>query len=104
MATIVVRARARLDVDGIFAYIAADNLDAAIRVDDAITAAFQVLAENPKAGALCEFTEADLADLRYWPVKKYRNYLVIYRPLASGVEVVRVVHAATDLLRAVRGT
>jgi toxin ParE1/3/4 len=104
MPTIIVRSEARSDIDGIFVRIAHDNFDAAVRVDDAITEAFRLLSDNPNAGAACEFPEADLADLRYWPVKKYRDYLVIYRPLADGVEVVRVIHAATDMRRAFRGT
>lgn len=104
MPTIAVRAAAREDIDGIFVRIAADNFDAAVRVDDAIVAAFHVLANNPLAGPLCEFPEPHLADLRFWPVKKYRSYLVVYRRIQGGVEVVRVVHAATDMRRAFRGT
>jgi toxin ParE1/3/4 len=104
MATIVVRSAARRDIDEIFVRIALDNFDAAVRVDDAIVSAFHMLADHPQAGALCGFSEADLADVRYWPVKKYRNYLVLYRPLPDGIDVARVIHAATDIRRAFGST
>jgi toxin ParE1/3/4 len=103
MRTIAVRLEARRDIDGIFVRIAADNFDAAIRVDDAIIASFHLLAENPSAGARCEFPQADVADLRFWPVKRYPDYLVIYRPLADGIDVVRVIHGAMDMDRVIRG-
>ncbi|CAA9439451.1 MAG: hypothetical protein AVDCRST_MAG64-4058 [uncultured Phycisphaerae bacterium] len=104
MPPLIVRDAARQDVDDICSRIAAGNLPAALRVYDSIRGEFALLARHPGAGPSCEFPEPDLADLRFSPVKKYRSYLVIYRPLADGVEVVRVIHAATDMRRAFRGT
>jgi toxin ParE1/3/4 len=103
MPKVEVRDAARQDIKDIFARIAADNRAAALRVHDAIVAEFDLLARHPGAGPSCDFPEPDLADLRFSPVKRYRAYLVIYRPLVDGVEVVRVIHAATDLGRAFRG-
>jgi toxin ParE1/3/4 len=103
MPTLIVRDAARQDADDIFTRIAPDDLGAALRVYDAIHAAFDLLATHPLAGPLCEFPETDLRDVRFWPVKNYRNYLVIYRPRDDGVEVIRVIHAATDMRRAFRG-
>jgi plasmid stabilization system protein ParE len=62
-----------------------------------------LLVSTPGAGPRCEFPEEDLADFRFWPVKKYRNYLVLYRPLPDGIEVTRVIHAAMDMRQAFRG-
>ena len=45
-----------------------------------------------------------VADLRFWPIKRYRNYLVMYRPLDDGVEIIRVLHGARDLAAAMRET
>jgi len=99
MPALIVRDAARQDVDEIFWRISADDFAAALRVFDAIEAAFKLLSETPGAGPTCEFSEPDLSDIRFWPVKRYRNYIVIYRPITDGVEVIRVIHAATDLLR-----
>lgn len=70
---------------------------------DSIHAQVELLAAHPGAGPSCEFPKPDLADLHFSPVKKYRSYLVIYRPLPDGAEVVRVIHAATDMRRPFRG-
>src|SRR4051794_22674623 len=99
MPTLIVRDVARQDVDQIFLRISSDDLSAALRVLNAIEAAFKLLSERPGAGPTCEFSEPGLSDIRFWPVKRYRNYLVIYRPIDDGVEVIRVIHAATDLRR-----
>jgi toxin ParE1/3/4 len=101
--TVVVHESARADVCRVFAYLSAFSVESANDVFDAIEAAFQFLAETPGAGPICGYSEPDLADLRFWPVKKFRNYIVIYRPLPNGVEIARVIHAATDIGRAFSG-
>ena len=62
------------ELNDIWDYIAADNLDAANQFTDTLFAAFERLAEMPGLGQ----TRADLTDrpLRFWPVGAY---LVIYR-------------------------
>ena len=104
MPALVIRDAAVQDVADIFGRIAPENLEAALRVYDAIHTSFDLLASQPLAGPSCEFPESDLADVRFWPVKHYRNYVVLYRPQSHGVEVIRVIHAATDMRRAFRGT
>lgn len=49
------------------------------------------LADNPKAGQ----AKPELRrDLRYFPVK---NYLILYRLIEGGVEIVRVVRGSRNL-------
>ena len=99
---IVVDESARGDVLDITGRIAADNFDAALRVFDAIEEAFKFLCENPLAGPSCELAEPDLVDVRFWPLKRYRQYLVLYRPITDGVEVMRVLNGARDMYRVLR--
>ena len=55
---------------------------------DRLYGAFLLLADNPLLGA----ARPDLADdLRYLVVS---TYLILYRRIAGGVEIVRVVHGA----------
>jgi toxin ParE1/3/4 len=35
--------------------------------------------------------------MRVWRVEGFERYLIFYRPVATGVEVVRVLHAASDI-------
>lgn len=102
MPNIIVRSRARDDMAGIFARIAPHNLEAALRVNDAIEHAIAFLGEHPGAGPSCESTRPGTEDFRFWPLKKYTDYLVIYRPTTDGIDVVRVVHGALDMHRVLR--
>jgi toxin ParE1/3/4 len=91
--------RAQDDIARTFARIAPHNLQAALRVNHAIESAVEYLSENPGGGAMCELDDPRTADYRFWPLKKYRKYLVIYRPTADGIEVLRVLHGAQDMRR-----
>lgn len=53
--------------------------------------AFERLASMPGLGRSQEHRRPDL---RSWPVG---SYLIFYRPLADGVEVVRVLHGSRDV-------
>jgi toxin ParE1/3/4 len=88
----VIRSRhAEDDLLEIWRYIARDNPDAADRVLDRIERVVELLAHHPLMGA----ARPDLRkDLRYFVSGRY---LILYRPIIGGVEVVRVVHGARDL-------
>ena len=55
------------------------------------------LARMPGTGTRYEPDEPIYGDLRYWPVSRYRAYLVFYRPIHDGIEVYRVLHGARDI-------
>lgn len=81
------------DLERIWDYIAADNPDAAERCLRQIDARFQLLAQSPFIGR----ERKDLAaGLRSSVV---RNYVLFYRPLASGngVEIVRVIEGHRNI-------
>ncbi|WP_454616041.1 type II toxin-antitoxin system RelE/ParE family toxin [Bradyrhizobium cenepequi] len=83
--------QAEADVTAIWHFVAEDNIGAADALLDRIEAAFDMLAEMPRAGRARE----DLAPkLRSFPVG---NYLIFYVPLPDGIEVVRVMSARRDI-------
>lgn len=88
-------ASARADIFGIWSYIAADSVDAAHRVRDAILDACEHVAENPLSG----HTRHGFArrGLRFWSVTRYPNYLLVYRPESSPLEVIAVLHGMRNL-------
>ena len=83
--------QADLDLDSIWSFIAADNIQAAERLIDRIGSVFQMLVENPLAGR--ERPELRRG-LRSFPV---RNYIVFYIPVPDGIEVIRVMNGRQDI-------
>ena len=95
--TLFKRERAKHDLIDLADAIAHDNLDAAERFLDAAEAGFRFLARTPSAGATREYLTPALKGLRMWPIKGFEKYLVFYRPVPGGLEIVRVLHAARDI-------
>ena len=101
MGRLIVHDRAWDEAKDIAIRITKDSLEAGLRVYARIREAFEFVATHPGAGASCEVVNPRLKGLRYWPVTKYRNYLLLYRPLDDGAEILRVIHGAQDLARIV---
>lgn len=81
------------DIDGLWSFIAADNLEAADRLVKAIHDACALLGDNPGLGHL----RRDLTSLpvRFYTVMK--NYLIICDSGTSPVMIVRILHGARDV-------
>lgn len=99
MGRFVLTPAARADLNEIFDYISRDNPDAAHRVLEELRAAMQKLARMPDMGHF----RRDLVSgpLRFWSVY---SYLIIYRPEARPLQVVRVLHGARDVQRILEET
>jgi toxin ParE1/3/4 len=54
-------------------------------------------------GGLWESTNPALAGLRAWPIPRFQNCVIYYRPIRDGIEVVRVLHGAQDVERILEG-
>jgi toxin ParE1/3/4 len=94
----VVRTDAALsDLNEQAKFIQRDGPHAAIRFLAAADASFQLLAGMPELDERQEFDRKELVDLRAWQVRGFENYLIFYRPIERGVEIVRVLHAARDI-------
>jgi toxin ParE1/3/4 len=91
--------QARLDLIQHFIYIGQDNLNAAERFLTAVEEALEKLAEMPGMGRRREFKKPELAGIRSWVVKGFENYIVFYRQIEGGIEVLRVLHGARDVER-----
>lgn len=83
--------KAHFDLVEIAFLIAEENPTAAHRWLDIIDEKCQLLARTPELGR----KRADLApELRGLPVG---NYVIFYRPVHDGIQVVRVLHGARDI-------
>lgn len=76
---IIRRPEARRDAIAIGLFIAQDNPAAGRRFMDAVEEAYQKLAGMPRMGTADDLGEPDLAELRRWPVPRFRNYLHLLR-------------------------
>lgn len=88
------------DIDRHFSYIAENNLDAAVKLYDAMFKSFDLLQSSPKIGVKCQFSHPKLVELRQWHVKGFKKYLIFYREGFGSIEIVRVLHSSRDLEQA----
>jgi toxin ParE1/3/4 len=79
------------DLIGLWTYVATDDPEAATRLVRAVYAKCRLLAANP---GLAPARDDIAPGLRSSVVG---NYLVLYRHIPQGVEVVRVLHGARNL-------
>lgn len=82
---------AKADLREIADLIARDNLNAALRLLDQVDTVCQRLAEFPGMGPQRDELQPGL---RSFPIG---NYLLIYRAVPGGIELVRVLHGARNL-------
>jgi toxin ParE1/3/4 len=85
------------DLEEIADFIANESLDAALRFYEAAEAAFEELAQMPEMGASRTFRNSRLGLVRMWPIPRFENWLIFYRPIDQGIEVLRVLHSARDI-------
>lgn len=91
MTRILKRPRAKADLAEIWGYIAEDSEDRADAFIDVIDKKLSMLAENPCIGkARHELGEG----IRSFPVGRY---ILFYRAISEGIDVIRVLHGARDL-------
>ena len=91
MAGYIITRQADEDIEEILIFIAADNFEAALALNDRLTTRFEVLAQMPKAGR--ERPEL-MPQMRSF---SEGNYLIFYRELEKAIAIVRVLHSARDL-------
>lgn len=82
---------ARRDLDDIFDYIAKSSPAAALHFVDRVEARCNSIAASPGIGRMRDDLRPGLRSL------PFGNYLIFYRPLAHGVEIVRVLSGYRDI-------
>jgi toxin ParE1/3/4 len=88
------------DLDQIEDYIAAHDPAAAARVRAAMVQQSLQLGSTPAKGMpLKEARSEQEIGVRFWPISRYRNYLVLYRVEPTRIRVLRILHAAQDWTR-----
>ena len=73
------------------------GLDTADRFLQAAETTISDLAAMPEMGSLQHFTNPRFAGTRRWRVRGFDNYLIFYRPLPNGIEILRVLYASRNI-------
>ena len=81
----------------IWSFIAKDNPAAATRVIEAAHETFKNLADMPGLGMPRKFRNPKLKGVRSCLVSEFNNYLIFYRPIPEGIQVLHVYHGARDI-------
>jgi antitoxin ParD1/3/4 len=89
--------KAKADLRSIWSYIAADNVEAADRVEEAIYDACLFLAKVPLRG----HARKDLTALpiRFWTVPRYAKYVIVYDPAEKPIKILRIFHGSRNVTR-----
>jgi toxin ParE1/3/4 len=81
-----------------FSFIASDKVKPAERFLRMAEESFNRLAADPLSGQAWQSPLPQLAGIYLYPMPSpFRNYLIFYRPIENGVEVLTVLHGARDL-------
>ena len=103
MTRILKKPRVKEDLIEHYAFIARDKIAPAERFLKVAEETFQRTAEMPLVGRVWESELPHLAGVRAYPMPEgFRNYMIFYRPIKDGIEVLAVLHGARDLDAALR--
>ena len=94
---LVIRPQADQDITEHARYIARDNVEAGLRFYEAAEETLQTLAAFSKMGRERKYRNPRLTGIRQWHVKDFEKYLIFYRTLSDGIEVVRVLRGERDI-------
>jgi toxin ParE1/3/4 len=98
MPLVVRRQSAILDIIRIADYLAEHvSLSTADRFAAAVDKTTRRLARMRRLGRHWDSNKSRLAEIRFFPVEKFRKHIIFYRPIEDGIEVLRVPHGATNL-------
>ncbi len=91
MAEVLRTPQARADLLEIWLHIAEDNIDSADRFLAAVDLKGRTLADFPEMGERCAHLGPSLR------LFTAGNYVIFYRPIENGIQIIRVVSGARDL-------
>ena len=82
----------------IFRYYAREaGLNTARRFLAQAEATFGRLAGQSRMGTRYEPENPAIGEIRFFPISRFKKYLVFYLPGARGVDIIRVLHGARDI-------
>lgn len=90
------RAKAELELFAHVEHIAEQDLDAALRLVDAVDEALSILSCHPELGAPYETENPRLQGTRKWVLPRFPNYVLFYLFDGAVVHLLHIFHGAED--------
>ncbi len=94
---VLFRPRAREDLEAHALWIARESSERALAFLEAVESSLQHLSAFPELGTSRDWLAPHCRGIRFFPVRGFPRYLLFYRPVADGLEVIRILHAARDI-------
>jgi toxin ParE1/3/4 len=88
--------QAARDLNEIVLYIAERDPAAALRVLDYVEQTLALICRSPHIGSRVVSADQEVEGFRVITVKRYRRYLIYFRPKPDCVEIARIVHGHRD--------
>jgi toxin ParE1/3/4 len=90
--------QAKCDLIEIYAYLSQRSERAARKFLEETRTAFDLILRVPGIGRRWESPLTELRELRVTSVsRRFHDYLIFYRPVSDGVQIVTVLHGARDI-------
>jgi plasmid stabilization system protein ParE len=99
--SIVFRPQAQQELADLLAGIHAANPRAASQVQDEVQWTLEMLEANPLSGPRLQVKNLNLHALRFATVRRYPQFVILYLPIADGIEVLHIVRGRRNLSRVV---
>ena len=93
MPTILITPAAESALIHLWVFIPPANTVAADKVYAAAEQTFATLASMPAMGTLYQPKRRRLEGIRFFPVTHFQKYIIYYRVIQGGIEIIRVLHA-----------
>ena len=92
-----IRPEAQRDLEEHGRYLAREaGADVAMHFTDSARASFAAIGDVPNIGVQLHSRNPAFEELRKWRISGFAGYLIFYRSLAEGADVLRVLHGAQD--------
>jgi plasmid stabilization system protein ParE len=91
------------DLQSIVSFLDEHSEFAGDRFIASVFPAMEDLAAMPGKGSPKHFRSKRLEGVRSWSVPKFRKFLILYRPITDGIEVLAVAHGSRDLRKVLLG-
>ena len=96
MADVTLRPEARRDLIRIDAYIRRQDPDRADSFRRRSQETMVRISNSPHMGSPFEFAPEG-QDIRWTLIDRFRNYIFLFLPTATGIDVIRVMHTSQDI-------